>query len=179
MNSYTNSKSCVNLQRICELGAEMAQSHYNGNDITTSGMTTGIVTNREVIGNSIRMKFASLNYHKMKINPLTRSYDFDGLIPNSFDGMMGHKKNELAGLYDTNSKSYQEFRFGLNGITRNELLKKFSIVNANGDRGVMPIFENSFYFYFGLKDGNTAIDRLYTEYFSDCVVEEIETVSEE
>ena len=34
---------------------------------------------------------------------------------------------------------------------------------------LMPVYENSFYFYFGLKDGNTAIDRLYTEYFSECV----------
>ena len=35
----------------------------------------------------------------------------------------------------------------------------------------MPVYENSFYFYFGLKDGNTAIDRLYTEYFSECVTD--------
>ena len=34
---------------------------------------------------------------------------------------------------------------------------------------MMPVYENSLYFYFGLKDGNTAIDRLYTEYFSECV----------
>ena len=33
---------------------------------------------------------------------------------------------------------------------------------------MMPVYENSFYFYFGLKDGSTAIDRLYNEYFSEC-----------
>ena len=31
VNSMVNTKSCVNLQRICELGAEMSQSHYNVN----------------------------------------------------------------------------------------------------------------------------------------------------
>jgi hypothetical protein len=32
----------------------------------------------------------------------------------------------------------------------------------------IPQYENSFYFYFGLKDGNTAIDRLYNEYYAPC-----------
>lgn len=32
-----------------------------------------------------------------------------------------------------------------------------------------PRYENSFYFYFGLNDGKTAIDKFYSEYYSDCV----------
>jgi hypothetical protein len=46
----------------------------------------------------------------------------------------------------------------------------FKLEDDKGDviYKAMPITENSFYFYFGLHDGNTAIDRLYTEYFSDC-----------
>ena len=56
--------------------------------------------------------------------------------------------------------------------------------NNNGKYGPvyysMPVYENSFYFYFGLKDGNTAIDRLYVEYFSECghnEAEEGETIT--
>ena len=32
----------------------------------------------------------------------------------------------------------------------------------------MPVYENSYYFYFGLKDGDTAFDRFLTNYFSPC-----------
>ena len=51
-----------------------------------------------------------------------------------------------------------------------EVLFSFSLVSSYTFhyKFGFPVYENSFYFYFGLKDGNTAIDRLYGEYFSEC-----------
>ncbi len=31
-----------------------------------------------------------------------------------------------------------------------------------------PLYDNSFYFYFGLKQGSTAIDKFYEQFYSDC-----------
>lgn len=173
INSYTNRKTCVNLQRICELGAEMAQSHYiqNSNSIQTSPKisTTGIIGNREVIGNTIRTKFATLNSQKICFNKLKNNYDYYGLIPNSFDGNMSDVKINTNDLIDTTSKSYLYFRFGVTDVKY--IKNKFSHIKQLTTQQhfySMPIYENSFYFYFGLRDGNTAIDRLYSEYFSEC-----------
>ncbi len=167
INSMTNTKSCVNLQRICELGAEMSQSHANraGTGVID---TTGVVANREVIGNTIRMKFATLNSKKLKYNDLTGNYDYVGYIPKAFDNSLNHFNNLLKSynFIETNSNSYVEFRLGESPV--------FLFDSPKYKYRQFPIYKNSFYFYFGLRDGNTAIDRLYTEYFSECATDELD-----
>ena len=32
----------------------------------------------------------------------------------------------------------------------------------------MPLYENSFYFYFGINEGNTAIDKFNKMFYSEC-----------
>lgn len=199
MNSMTVSKSCINLQRICELGAEMSQSHFSRDySENESGGTiiqvTGIVSNREVIGNSIRAKFASLNNRTLIVDKTTKNYTYDGMIPNSFDGSMHHLVSVLTGttmdgksiqdLYETKSKSYLLFRLGIENFSLSTLKKSFyNYGPKKGETsgnifGSMPIYKNSFYFYFGLRDGNTAIDRLYSEYFSECTSSDTESINE-
>ena len=169
-NSYTNVKSCINLQRICELGAEMSQSHEYGTKLVH---VNGIIGNREVIGSGIRTKFATLNSNKLIFNEFDNNYGYYGLIPKSFDGSLSEIKGSgLTGLIETKSGSYTDFRFGIGKSFENKYFRIETVNKRNV--GFMPIYENSFYFYFGLRDGNTAIDRLYTEYFSDCNSGEVE-----
>ena len=183
--SLSNIKSCVNLQRICELGSSMSQNHYiyndsNGNyDILSP---TGIINKREIVDSGMRSTFATLNSKKLKtktdnVNNF-KKYIFTPYIPNQFMGDLENKigdsegENSFAvlkeytddnkyGLIEGQSKSYKLFRFGTTQIR-----DKFLYVNDNVY--YMPQYENSFYFYFGLKDGNTAIDRLYSEYYAEC-----------
>lgn len=202
--SQTSPKSCINLQRICELGAEMSQSHYYRNGSTTGGTffsTTGIISAREVIGEDLRTKFASLNSNKLKtvtdINTGYKMYDLLGYTPYNFNGALRNfndkGKMDWNALGENKSDSYNFFRFmsdkdeaGANKdlIFANKFL--YAEVRKNNDEKYvpvyysMPVYENSFYFYFGLKDGNTAIDRLYVEYFSECghnEAEEGETIT--
>lgn len=180
--SMTNIKTCVNLQRVCELGAEFSQSHYYAsNDKSTYLSATGIISKREVVDNNMRSIFATLNS-----NNLETEYDENGFLkykftnyyPSSFSGdfkehwNMGNLINETEDaeyyMVDSISDSYNRFRFGDSGGTF--LIKEeYEDENENEtEMRFLPKYNNSFYFYFGLKDGSTAIDRLYNEYFADC-----------
>lgn len=177
--SLSNFKSCVNLQRICELGSEMSQSHYyNKNDENTLLDPSGIIGKREISDAGIRTTFATLNSNRLAI-------EFDNLVTNGFKytfkpfapvSFMGDLRNRSEirklrtdyGLIESQSASYKMFRFGT--TSEEELRTKFLLYEKrNGNEiSYIPQYENSFYFYFGLRDGNTAIDRLYTEYYAHC-----------
>jgi len=185
LHSYSNSKSCINLSRICEIGGEIAQSHYydTKNSNGTFVGTTGIISTREVIGPDIRMKFASLNSKWLKTvtddDTTYLQYDFIPFTPTRFDGAA----KVYNGTFDSNmleevSNSYRYYRFGFtNKPQMGEIIDRY--LKTSGSIVSFPMYENSFYFYFGLKDGNTAIDRLYTEYFSECTNGETETIVDE
>ena len=65
------------------------------------------------------------------------------------------------------SKDYYMFRMGLNDLKVRSQIEKFLITNGNAE-GMIPQYENSFYFYFGLKDGATALDEFKRQFFSEC-----------
>ncbi len=65
------------------------------------------------------------------------------------------------------SKDYYMFRMGLNDLTRKSQSEKF-LINPSLSEGMIPQYENSFYFYFGLKDGATALDEFKRQFFSEC-----------
>jgi hypothetical protein len=51
-------------------------------------------------------------------------------------------------------------------MTSREIKQRYLI--ENGDKVSLPMYENSFYFYFGLKDGSTALDEFKKQFFSEC-----------
>ena len=187
--SLTNIKSCVNLQRVCEIGSEISQSHYyyNKNSISNNKWDildpTGIIAKREISDAGIRTTFATLNSQRLNIIPDPsngyKKYNFTPYNPVSFMGDLTNR-SEITALENTNgsryktydlienqSLSYRAFRFGtIKDNVDNKFLIKEKVNNKN--LYYMPQYENSFYFYFGLKDGNTAIDRLYSEYYASC-----------
>jgi len=112
------------------------------------------------------------------------------------DGKMGHPEtgvcNEHNGGHpnyrdnynlEKSSDAYLNFRYGnyekqVNfADTHNKKIYFYEHDHkVGGWSGVtaglrQPRYENSFYFYFGLKEGSTALDKFNTEYFSDCVTE--------
>jgi hypothetical protein len=187
--SLSNIKSCVNLQRVCEIGGEISQSHYyydGKNHIWNLLDPTGIIAKREVIDAGIRSSFATLNSKNLgtMLDPKNgyKKYEFISYSPVSFMGDLMNR-NEISnlvgisgkryqnyGLVENQSLSYRAFRFN---TTSETVDNKYLIKEGNGSESVyyMPQYENSFYFYFGLRDGNTAIDRLYSEYYAPCDVD--------
>lgn len=69
----------------------------------------------------------------------------------------------ISRLYDTTSEDYIAFRHGTNDLDEKCFLKKLQ-----NDGFSMPIYRNSFYFYFGLKEGATALDEFRKQFFASC-----------
>ena len=65
---------------------------------------------------------------------------------------------------------YYKFRFGIDNLTDNEKKKRFLIYGKNGNIELVsfPMYNNSFYFYFGLHDGRTALDEFKRIYYATC-----------
>ena len=61
---------------------------------------------------------------------------------------------------------YYMFRLGLNTFADKEQRKHYLRKEKVGY--LFPQYENSFYFYFGLKDGSTALDEFKKQFFSEC-----------
>ena len=171
MFSLSNIKSCVNLQRICEIGSEMSQTHFNYKTYygSTKQRPSGVITKKEISDRGIRSIFATLNSCGLETEYDEETgffkYKFIPYQPVSFDGSLFKKVSSINSNYkEVKSNSYIDFRFGLKG--NNEFKDDRFLIDNVGY--YLPQYRNSFYFYFGLKDGSTAIDRLYSEYYATC-----------
>lgn len=188
-NSEANIKSCVNLSRVCELGSTIShrQSFIVKEGNNDDGykyiytIPTGLVSGDELLDKTGRNEFATLNYNRLKTRHNAENglmeYDFKTIFPINFDGNLKEKIGQsytrsLIGdsfirTIEDNSTDYYRFRMGANGNeTEKELRDKYLIVGNNVVS--MPTYENSFYFYFGIKNGNTALDKFNKDFFAEC-----------
>lgn len=172
-------KTVPNSERLSELGVSF-DSNYKINLKSSSVCRNtivskdGLITSKEIRDNDTRALFASLNSNKLigyperKINGYN-TYKLSYLYPTSFDG----KLSELAPKYtfedteDDRSKDYLDFRF--NTIFKNQ--KHFYLYDSAEGIYAFPLYENSFYFYFGINPGKTAIEKFYSNYMGKCVKE--------
>lgn len=76
---------------------------------------------------------------------------------------------------EENSNDYYKFRLDIHpnekekGKQKTYLdYKKEKYLNVEGNKASLPMYGNSFYFYFGLKNGNTALDNFYKDFFAEC-----------
>ena len=76
-------------------------------------------------------------------------------------------KNAVLRSLESTSFDYYRFRFGITGTSSKEGDKKYFLY-SNGNNVSLPVYRNSFYFYFGLKDGATALDEFNKQFFSTC-----------
>lgn len=223
VNSMTNIKSCINLSRICEIGANMSQRKEDITSIDMDGnahysytVPSGFISGDDIVGEDFRAMFATMNYKRLianRVNPNTgyKMYDMDFIKPINFDGAFKNiistsdlynkeiavpeENNDIfesigisSGItsrddYDQeesantqtrtiedSSLDYYLFRFGLQyedlTKTNQKHLRRFLL--NDGGYVYLPQFENSYYFYFGLKNGATALDEFNKQFFSEC-----------
>lgn len=167
----TRAKTCVNLERMCELGVSMDMYYedYNskGNVLNKIPITAdGMITRYELDDNETRAMFASLNHAKPNskvLNKNTGYYTekFRYIYPVDFDGRMSnfslaYTNGSNVKTYDYRDQNYMKFRFGTDEKRHFYGLTEF------------PVYENSFYFYFGLHEGSTAIDKFNSMFFATC-----------
>lgn len=174
-------KSCVNVSRICEFGVSLDEdtpvisrelNRYSDNTSISSTFDfitpDGYISYDEINNETQRSAFATLNgnFLRTKINEKNglREYVFKYMLVDNFDGSLSDlmaaeqekctKLQKYNYLLESKSQGYIDFRFG----DKATWYKK----------DAFPRYENSFYFYFGLKEGKTALDKLYKYYVSDC-----------
>ena len=223
VNSQTNIKSCINLERICEVGASMSQRKEEIKGIDNNGIAsyvyyapTGFISGNDIVGDDFRVMFSTLNHKRLianKINPLTgyKMYDFNYIHPTNFDGSFsnvirgsklyntkvsvpnedkpilkrsgieidGSKRpdydiNENNNTYtrtiEDSSIDYYRFRFGLDkeNLRKKSNLQERKFLSNKNNKYLLPQYENSFYFYFGMRPGSSAIDEFNKQFFSQC-----------
>lgn len=91
----------------------------------------------------------------------------DGTRDTSIDYDPEITANTYARTTAAESRDYYFFRMGINDYTN--LKDKYLISNSSSDPMALPMYENSFYFYFGLHPGATALDELNKQFFATCV----------
>lgn len=178
----TRPKSCINLYRMSELGISL-DAYYDdvtpvGNNIVYSNnrFADGLITRYEIIDNETRAMFASLNHNGLKYKTLNKNtgydtYKLEYCYPVDFDGHMSNfaydqtKKMNVV-THDVKDINYVNYRFGTTKDTN-------SVWHFYNNTNNFPVYMNSFYFYFGLNEGNTAIDKFNKMYYAECFKNEI------
>lgn len=154
---------------------------------------TGLISGESINDYGFKNEFASLNHNGLRTrrNPETQllEYDFETIHPINFNGDLAAivsentEYNNINGKPDNpngrsgatayvrtieeSSKDYYRFRLGLSSThTAKDAAEKY--LKTKGSSVALPVYENSFYFYFGLKNGSTALDRFYKEFYAEC-----------
>lgn len=177
-------KSCINMSRICEYGVSLDETKVIFNHgIKPSSENTpsddsmydtlipdGFISKDELYNDDERSLFATLNINGLttKRNPENglREYVFKHVVVDNFDASLReymserqrkcNKTQKFNYLLEEFSQGYYDFRMGKNPY----------FYDKNGQ---FPRYENSFYFYFGLNAGKTAIDKFNSQFTSNCM----------
>ena len=177
---YTMPKTCINLERICELGVSLdmstAETVKGTNTIDNFGINDGLITKREIEDEYGRQLFATLNRNPLIVdstivNPITGYYNYPITYscPTDFNGSMDAFASGYTNGYtfDDESHDYEAFRYG--GY------KSYKFHKYENDKDDLkyyyPAYNNSYYFYFGLNPGTTAIEEFKKNFYSDCITE--------
>ena len=160
----------------------------------------GLINNNDINDSSFRKMFATMNANglRTKVNKKTfyREYDLVPMYPNGFNGELkqyvsenslynSHVMKEMGLIGDSDAymtvneetnPDYYCFRLGLNesDYDTDEAFKAAArkhYLYREGRNVALPMYENSFYFYFGIVGGNTALDRFYKEIYGECPAE--------
>lgn len=143
----------------------------------------GYVSFDDIIDTNYRSMFATMNGNnlKTKINTKTgvKEYDFRHLYIDNFDGslyelMQNEQIKRTKANYKYNykleqtNKDYITFRMSDKPFYYDGKSLVQSDINAGPKWFTLPKYQNSFYFYFGLKEGKTAIDLFNEQYNGPC-----------
>ena len=174
----TKAKSCINVERLSEYGSNLDMSYNvpyaDGGTIKYGKLENdGFISKLELDDMEHRAMFATMNHigfipqesqeEDKRTNYLVQKYKY--LYPVDFDGRMqpimdAYKASFKQPLEDNASKDYLTFRLGNDGERH--------FYNAKSNSYSMPVYNNSYYFFFGIKKGSTAIDKFNQMFDAEC-----------
>lgn len=153
----------------------------------------GLISKDQIVDTTFRSAFATMNQNSLRtiVNEYGyKQYDFKYLLPDSFDGCLKNKLNGYTqqlygedkltsdGVYNTIKGTAIEneviFETGHTIIRDTEVVSNDYNTFRMGEvpkyllENRMPVYENSFYFYFGLIEGFTALDVFKSQYYAPC-----------
>ena len=174
-------KSCINLERICEFGVSLDETKQVpkldeletiGDEAFENLVTDGFVSWDELYNFDERSMFATMNGNRLKTKLNVRNglkeYDFRYLYPENFDGSLKNIMEQTTKKY--NSEVTYRKNFLLEEFSRDYYIFRMGDAPYFYDKDrTFARYENSFYFYFGLKAGKTAIEKFNSKYFSECI----------
>lgn len=197
----TKAKSCINVERLSELGVNLDMT-YNmsyangGNEVKTGILNAdGFISKTELDDLDNRSAFATLNHigfvpqaYQDTISGTTTQVEDDNtnylvpkfkyIFPVDFDGRMqpimnNYKKTFEQAMFDEYDDAYVTFRMGAESgdntkTNPNNERRIRHFYNKSGNKHSMPLYNNSFYFYFGINKGNTAIDKFNSMFMAEC-----------
>lgn len=194
----TKPKSCINIERLSELGVNLDMSYdteYRSSSYINTGRIEGdgFVSKYELDDTDNRAMFATLNHigfipqsyqesinsYETQIKSKNTNYflnKFKYIYPTDFDGRLStpmslYKKGFAQAEEDRTDEEYLTFRFGAendDNYKNNSEGRIRHFYNEDSNKLSMPLYNNSFYFYFGIKKGNTAIDKFNKMFNSSC-----------
>ena len=197
----TKPKSCINVERLSELGVSLDVTHKmayhsNGTSVQYGQIDSdGFISKYELDDMENRAMFATLNhigfipqeYQDMHNAYATQVQDkntnylipkFKYVYPVDFDGRLQlpmdlYNNGFEQALYDEKDESYITFRMGAEkeedkNKNSEGRIRHFYHKYKDSGRYDMPLYNNSFYFYFGIKKGSTAIDKFNKMFYSPC-----------
>lgn len=155
----------------------------------------GFITKLELDDNNNRAMFATMNHigflpqdynDNLGIRCTTQVNDektnyfipkFKYVYPTNFDGRMQVLMNRYADgfmqpMIDDADNEYLTFRLGAESgrtFSENSEQRVRHFYYTDHNKYQMPLYNNSFYFYFGINKGNTAIDKFNKMFYSECV----------
>ena len=175
---YTRFKSCVNLSRLSELHVTLDMDMTIDDKSEKNIVHDGLITTDELVDNETRAKFASLNHNGMSIltKNVTTNYDtykFHYIYPVDFDGHLSvmeqlYTKNSDKFYNDGYDSNYAMYRLGEGKDSKLYGRHKKHFYNGSENNFSFPLYNNSFYFYFGLNEGKTAIDKFNSLFNATC-----------
>lgn len=175
---YTRFKSCVNLNRMSELDVALDMDIVSDDPSEPTIYHDGLITNKEIVYNETRAKFASLNHNGLTnlTKNITTNYDtykFHYIYPTNFNGHLYRLAPNYTQFYseitqDITDNNYVKYRLGEGKDSSLQIRHKKHFYWGHENAFSFPLYNNSFYFYFGLKEGKTAIDKFYSTYYASC-----------
>lgn len=177
-------KTCINLNRISELGVtrdlEYSDDYMLSSSLSEEKLISdGLITKVELDDYETRAMFATLNHNgleKLKVDPSTsyKIYDFNYLYPTDFDGrytkeFLNTLKYNTSTTKDLVDVDYMTFRYGPDFVkAKSKKDDKIHFYGTKDKDEFFPLFNNSFYFYFGINEGNTAIEKFRKKFTATC-----------
>ena len=182
----TKPKSCINLERMSELGVsldinvERAVPENGRIKYDTTQVADGMITRYEIVDNETRAMFATLNHNglRKKIKNNSTGYDTYKLAyiyPTDFNGKLDDEARSYTSMLKVKTRDNADTEYINYRLGRTYYQKE----NESGNRNIQlseshfydkafPLYNNSFFFYFGLNEGNTAIDKFNSMFYATC-----------